>query len=283
MIPKGKLIIIGGHEDKSVAGESLTIVKRKESEPHPHFEILSSLIFKVPRAHHIIEIIATASAIPKEMEEMYREAYKCAGFTQVGFIRIENEIEANNPDYIKRIDYCHAVFFTGGDQIRLTATLNQSAVLKAIKKKYLADQHFIVAGTSAGAMSVPKTIITGGIIREALIKNDLEIGNGFDFISDIIVDTHFIKRGRFARLAHAVALNPSLLGIGLGEDTALTISNGNEAVCSGSGMVILIDGNEISKTNITLVDECTPIIIENLKVHILAEGCTFLIKERKLQ
>ncbi|MDZ4665870.1 MAG: cyanophycinase [Bacteroidota bacterium] len=282
MIPKGKLIIIGGHEDKSVAGESLTVIKRKGSKPHPHFEILASLISKIPRAHHIIEIIATASSIPQEMEEMYRKAYKAAGFTQVGFIRIENEIEANDILNIKRIEYCHAVFFTGGDQSRLTTTLNETAVLETIKKKYLVDEHFIIAGTSAGAMSIPKTIIARGIIREALMKNDIKISKGFNLISDIIVDTHFIKRGRFARLAHAVALNPLLLGIGLGEDTALIILNGNEAQCLGSGMVIIIDGSNIGKTNIKKVDSSTPIIIENLKVHILSESSTFLLKEREL-
>jgi cyanophycinase len=115
------------------------------------------------------------------------------------------------------------------------------------------------------------------------MKNDIKIGKGFNFIDNVIVDTHFVIRGRFARLAHAVSLNPSCLGIGLGEDTALTISNGNEAECTGSGMVIIIDGKEISKTNSTTVDECTPIIIENLKVHILSEGSKFLLTERKFQ
>ena len=281
MIPKGKLIIIGGHEDKTIEGESLIVIKRKDSKPHPHFEILSLIISKVPRAHHIIEIIATASSIPEEMEETYATAYKNAGFTQVGFIRIENETQANDPLLIKRISYSHAVFFTGGDQVKLTTILNGTSVLSAIKKKYEVDEHFIVAGTSAGAMAIPKTIIARGIIREALLKDDIKMSSGFGFIDDLIVDTHFIKRGRFARLAHAVALNPNLLGIGLGEDTALIISNGNEAVCSGSGMVIIIDGNHVSKTNISEVDNFTPIIIENLKVHILAEDNTFLIRERR--
>jgi cyanophycinase len=278
--PKGKLVIIGGHEDKEVDGQSLKIEKTKNASPH--FEILASLISKIPRAHHIIEIIASASSIPKEMEDMYIKAYKNAGFTQVGIIHIENETDSNNPQFVKRIESCHAVFFTGGDQTRLTTALNETAVLKEIQKKYFADEHFIVAGTSAGAMAIPETIITGGVIREALLKDDIKIGKGFNFITDIIVDTHFIKRGRFARLAHAVTLNPLLLGIGLGEDTALIISNGNEAVCEGSGMVIIIDGHEIGKTNIKTANNDTPIIIENLKIHILAEGSIFLIRERKL-
>jgi len=282
MIPKGKLIIIGGHEDKGVDGESLNVVKRKNATNKDHFEILSELISKIPRTHHVIEIIAAASSIPEEMEEAYREAYKNTGFTKVDFIRIENKKEANKDEYVKRIKFCHAVFFTGGDQLRLTSTLAETNVLNEIKQKYLTDEHFIVAGTSAGAMAIPETIIEGGIIREALMKDDIKIGPGFNFIDDIIVDTHFIKRGRFARLCHAVALHPALLGIGLGEDTALIISNGNEAKCMGSGMVIIIDGSKISKTNAAQVSADDQIIIENLKVHIIAEGSSFLIKERKI-
>ncbi len=96
------------------------------------------------------------------------------------------------------------------------------------------------------------------------------------------MDTHFIKRGRFARLAHAVILNPTCLGIGLGEDTALVISDGNQAECIGSGMVILIDGSKISATNIHIASGLTPIVVENLKVNILAEGSRYLFKERKM-
>ncbi|HXB40228.1 MAG TPA: cyanophycinase, partial [Bacteroidia bacterium] len=91
----------------------------------------------------------------------------------------------------------------------------------------------------------------------------------------------FIKRGRFARLAHAVTLNPSCLGVGLGEDTALLISEENKADCIGSGMVILIDGSKISTTNITEVKELAPIVVENLKVSIIAEGSSYLLKERE--
>jgi len=282
-IPKGKLIIIGGHEEKGIDGERLKIATRNCSHPHPHLKILSELTSMVPRAHHIIEIITSASTIPEQVEEMYRKSYQSVGYNHVKFMRIENKMQANDIDFIRRIATCHAVFFTGGDQTRLTTLLNNSLVLKEVNRKYLADPHFIVAGTSAGAMAIPETIINGGVIREALMKNDIKMGKGFNLISDIIVDTHFIKRGRFARLAHAVALNPTLLGIGLGEDTAFTISKGNEATCSGSGMVIIIDGSEISKTNISESDFETPVIIENLKVHIIAEENTFLIRERKFK
>ena len=153
--------------------------------------------------------------------------------------------------------------------------------MAAIKKKYYFDKNFIVGGTSAGAMVMPEIIITGGIIREAIYKEEIKMDKGFDLIKDVIVDTHFIKRGRFARLAHAVILNPTCLGIGLEENTALIISEGNKAECIGSGMLILIDGSKIGNTNINEVDDSTPIVVENLKVSILAEGSRYLLKERK--
>lgn len=281
MIPKGKLLIVGGHENKGEedAGENLTIHKKQSSTSH--FEILGSLISKIPRAHHIIEIIASASSIPLEMETLYLESFKREGFTQVGIIKVETKEDASYPVSIKRVQGAHAVFFTGGDQEKLVSLLAHTELLKAIHTKYYSDKHFIVGGTSAGAMAIPEIIITSGLIREALFKEDIKIAKGFDFIKHVIVDTHFIKRGRFARLAHAIALNPTCLGIGLGEDTALLISEGNIAECIGSGMVILIEGNDIGITNINDVDATTPIVIENLKISIIAEGSCYSLAERK--
>lgn len=278
MIPKGQLIIIGGHEDKGeTPGESLVIQPKKKSKTH--FEILGTLILKIPRVHHIIEIIASASSIPEEMQELYINSYKNVGFTNVGFIRVENEEDACDPVSIKRVQNAHAVFFTGGDQNKLILRLANTEILTAIKNKYYSDKNFIVGGTSAGAMAIPEIIIGGGIIREALYKEDIKISKGLGLISNVLVDTHFVKRGRFARLAHAVVLNPSCLGIGLEEDTALLISDGSQAKCIGSGMVILIDGSKINATNINNVDNDTPIVVENLIVSIIAEGSVFTLKK----
>jgi cyanophycinase len=281
MIPKGRILIIGGHENKGeIPGENLTIYKKKHSASH--FEILGTLILKAPRQHHVIEIIAAASSIPLEMEKLYVDSYKQAGFTHVGILEVETKEDTTRPESLKRIENAHAVFFTGGDQHKLISRMAGTELLKAIRNKYHTDEHFIIGGTSAGAMAIPETIITGGIIGAALYKGDIEMAHGLNLLPGTIVDTHFIKRGRFARLAHAVTLHPSCLGIGLEEDTAFLITEGNKAECIGSGMAILIDGSHIKATNITKVSNLQPIMVDDLRVSILAEGGHYLLKERKM-
>jgi cyanophycinase len=279
--PLGKLLIIGGHEDKGVEeGVNLKIDKKKHSVNH--FEILGKLITNVPRAHHIIEIIASASSIPEEMEALYIDSYKKAGFTHVGFIKVENAKEAHDPHTIRRVNGAHAVFFTGGDQLKLTSLLAGTDLMKAIQQKYMADPHFIAGGTSAGAMAIPEIIITGGVIASALYKDDIRMDKGLGLINNIIVDTHFIKRGRFARLSHAVMLHSACLGIGLEEDTAMLISNGHSAECIGSGMIILIDGSRVKSNTALSADSNTPLIVENLNVSIIAEGSFYSLWDRKI-
>jgi cyanophycinase len=192
---------------------------------------------------------------------------------------VNNETDSSNSDSIRRIKGAHAVFFTGGDQQKLIAILAKTELLATIKRKYFSDKHFIVGGTSAGAMVIPETCIANGTIREALFKNDITIVEGFGLIKNIIVDTHFVKRGRFARLAQAVTMHPNCLGIGLEENTAIIISQGYKIECIGSGMVTLIDGSKLTKTNINAVNDSTPIVMNNLKVSILAKGSKLHLKK----
>ncbi|PBQ34082.1 cyanophycinase [Sphingobacteriaceae bacterium] len=279
MAPKGKLLIIGGHEEKGDEEESLNVVKRvKGYEP---FEILGSLINKTAGSETIIEIITSASSVPEEIEEWYLEAYKREGFHKIGFLHMDKWTRDEETVYLERIKKAHAVFFTGGDQVKLVKTIKGSEILKAVIKKYQEDEQFILAGTSAGAMSLSDIIIEDGLIGEVLFKDDLQIGKGFGLISNMIVDTHFIQRGRFARLAQAVIQNPSCLGIGLSENTSLLISGENEAECKGSGMVIIIDASKMGQNNGNDANENTAIVAENLTVHILADSCKFFLKDKK--
>ncbi|MES2396761.1 MAG: cyanophycinase [Bacteroidota bacterium] len=278
-IPKGKLLVIGGGQDLSSSKKNAIIGNEGVLK---RFEILMELIPK--KKNHgkkYIEIITSASSEPNEVTKIYLKAFKKIGFSEVGFIFVGSNLESHDPKFIKRIKKAHAVLFSGGDQFRLTTVLGGTDVLDAVRQRYMEDPHFILAGSSAGAMALPALMILGGEINEAILNIMLKISSGFGFIDQCIIDTHFMQRGRFGRLSQAVVMNAGYLGIGIGEETALLITKGNHAECIGSGVVIIIDGKDIGHTNIAYADEDEALCIENLRVHILSNGNGFLLNERK--
>jgi cyanophycinase len=274
-IPKGTLLLIGGAEDK---GDFTDHTRNKEFES---FEILNELIPKKNGNKARLEIITTASIVPVEINNLYRAAFKKIGFKNVSFINMSNNKEADKAQYVKRVKKAHAVLFTGGDQFRLATILGSSDVVEAVMEKYVRDKKFIVAGTSAGAMALAGLMLYEGENNEAMLSQTVKFSSGLGFINGCIIDTHFIKRGRFGRLAQSVVMNPACIGIGLGEDTALIIKKGNKAECKGSGMVIIIDGRDVGHTNIAYAAPDIPLCIENLRVHILSKGNGYKLKERE--
>ena len=273
--PKGTLILIGGAEDK---GDRL---KTNRNKNYIELEILSDLLPKEKKSEKSIEVITTASTIPVEINEMYAQAFARLGFNKIGFINMNNNVEADDPNFVKRIENAHSVIFAGGNQFRLSTILGNSAVVEAVLEKYTSDPEFIVAGTSAGAMAMSVLMLYEGEENEAMLNKSVRFSSGLGFIDGCIIDTHFIKRGRFGRLAQSVVENPKFVGFGLGEDTALIVKKGNKMECRGSGMVVIIDGQDVGHTNIAYAKEDTPLCIENLRVHILSSGSGYLLNERK--
>lgn len=278
MNPKGKLLIIGGAEDRSDKPEPEI---PENSDHFERFKILKELL-PIGNSKGKIEVITTASSIPVEMEEMYQKTFKDIGYENIGFLHIKDKKQAREDEFCKRIQGARAIFFTGGDQLRISTILGGTKAASIIKEKYQHEKGFIIAGTSAGAMVMSQTMICSGGTGEALLGSDLHTASGLGLLHNCIIDTHFIKRGRFSRLAHAIIINPENLGIGLGEDTALIIHNGNEAECRGSGMVVMIDGACIEQTNISEADHDCPVYVENLKVHLLTENRRMNIETRKM-
>ncbi|HET6225070.1 MAG TPA: cyanophycinase [Bacteroidia bacterium] len=277
-IPKGTLILIGGAEDRGFN----EIAIQNRNKQFVHFEILKELLpVKKKNKRKVLEVITTASEDPNGVMETYSRAFKKVGFNEVGYINIETDPPSENPKIIQRIKNAHAVLFSGGNQFRLATILGNTDIIDVIMDKYYNDSDFIVAGTSAGAMASAAIMIYEGQNDEAILKDTVKLCSGLGFINHCIIDTHFAKRARFGRLAEALLMNPSCIAIGLGEDTALTIKKGNEAMCSGSGMVVILDGRDITHTNISYAEPGTPLCVENLRVHILAKGNGFLLKERK--
>ena len=131
-------------------------------------------------------------------------------------------------------------------------------------------------------MAMSNTMIYEGNAAKAHLKGEVKITTGLAFVDEVIIDSHFEKRGRFGRLAQAVATNPACIGIGLGEDTGMIITEGgNKMEAIGSGCVIIIDGHDIQFTNIADIPDGSPYSVEGLKVHICEQGNGYLVTERK--
>jgi cyanophycinase len=196
-------------------------------------------------------------------------------------MHIRNRADAMNDEYIDRIRICDVVLFTGGNQLRLTSTFGGTQLLQIILERFNDETGFLVAGTSAGAMAMSNTMIYEGNATKAHLKGEVKITTGLGFMDDVIFDSHFEKRGRFGRLAQAVATNPSCIGIGLGEDTGMLITGTNKMEAIGSGCVIIIDGHDIRHCNIADIPEGNPFSVENLRVHFCEKGNGYLLNERK--
>ena len=142
-------------------------------------------------------------------------------------------------------------------------------------------ENFLIAGTSAGAMAMSNTMIYEGNAAIANLKGEVKITTGLGLMFDVIIDTHFDKRGRFNRLAQAVAAQPGAIGIGLGEDTGIVVSEGIELKAIGSGSVVIIDGRNIDFNNIADIKFGQPISVENIIVHIMSKGDVYNLETRK--
>lgn len=275
---KGKLLAIGGAEDKGTNLETGEIHRNNLN----FFElgILRRVVEETGGTSTRIEVVTTASMIPHEVGDNYLNAFGKIGCTDIGVMHIRNRDDVNNEDYMERIARCNGVMFSGGNQLRLSSIFGGTRFLDVLMQRYREEQGFLVAGTSAGAMAMSKTMIYEGNATRAHLKGEVKMTTGLGFIDDVIIDSHFEKRGRFGRLAQAIAANPSCIGIGLGEDTGMLITGGGMMEAIGSGLVMMLDGHDIRHCNIADIPDGNPISLENLKVHFCEKGNGYLLKER---
>lgn len=259
--PKGFLVAIGGNEDK-----------RSDKE------VLRKLV-ELPRggAKHV-EIVPTASTVARSLSDEYIDVFRDLKVKQVGVLDIRERREADRKEYVERIHESDIVYMTGGDQLRLTTVLGGSPVVEAMHERYAAGG--VVAGTSAGAAAMSSTMIAGGD-DGAMRKGSVRMAPGLDFIKNCIVDTHFLDRGRVARLLEVVASNPGHVGLGVGEDTALVVRDGHLVETIGSGVVVVLDGTALRSTNLAKVEPGQPIAVEAMLVHTLVPGYRFDLAEKR--
>jgi cyanophycinase len=280
--PRGKLIVVGGAVDKGSFTE-----KNYEKEIEKNFNFFEQGILKRIvtesnlKSESRIEVITTASQIPEEVGAEYVKAFSYLGAINIGVMGIKTREEANSAVINERIRAADIIMFTGGDQLRLTSILGGTAFHKLLLLKYHTET-VVIAGTSAGAAACSNNMIYQGSSHEALLKGEVKITSGLGLINNVIIDTHFVHRGRIGRLFQAVVGNPMVLGIGLGEDTGLLILEGYKMEAIGSGLVILVDGRYINDTNLTEIEIGEPISIEHLVVHVMAKGSLYDLDSHKL-
>ncbi len=277
MIVKGTLIPIGGNEDKG--GDNT----EQYSLEFINEGILARVVKESGGKDASIVVIPTASSIPELIGENYLKAFGKLGCSNVTIMDIRTKDQSEDPTNIALMENANCVMFSGGNQSKIIKFLGGTSLHSILTERYQNDEKFVIAGTSAGAMCMSGAMITGGSSKESMVKGAVGMGKGMDFISNLIIDSHFIQRGRFGRLAEAVAMFPELLGVGLAEDTGLVIKKCNTFEVIGSGMIILFDPSKLKHNNQKILAKGEPISLSNLKVHILANGDRFNIKKRKLK
>jgi cyanophycinase len=273
----GKIILIGGNVEK---GEPIIAKRSKPWLRKTQPEILQRILEEMKGSESRIEVITSASKIPDEVGKEYKSALRRLKCSNVGLMHFKNRKDADKKEFIERINSCDGIIFTGGDQVLLCRAMVKSGLLKAIKKRFDNEPDFLVSGTSAGAMALADVMIADGIPSEALTKGHIKIAKGLGLLPEIIVDTHFIQRGRFSRLIEATATYSSKLGIGLGENTAVFFNKPEMVETIGSSLVVLIDASQMSYNNIKQIDVNDRICVQDIKLHILPKNHKFNITKK---
>lgn len=276
MDAKGILIVIGGNENKGI-----------DTNERDHLEfieesILARVVKESGGKNANIVIIPTASRIPDEVGKNYIDSFGRLGCENITIADIRNRDDAEKEENIELVETADCVLFSGGSQSKITHKIGGSSIHKILLRRF-EKQKFVIAGTSAGAMCMSKEMITGGGGKEFFNKGAVRMGEGMGFIPHLIIDSHFIRRGRFGRLAEATARFTNLIGIGLAENTGLVVKNCNSFETIGTGMVIIFDASELTFNNQPTTKVGHAMTIAHLKTHVLANGYHFDIGKREIR
>jgi cyanophycinase len=262
---QGTLIVIGGHEDKEQDKEILREVSRRAGSGK-------------------LVVTTVASQSPDELWEQYREIFRELGVKKIEHLDIRERGEALSEDCAGVLDGATAVFFTGGDQLKITSQIGDSRVYQKITE--LVERGGTVAGTSAGASVMSSTmLISGPGDQSPNVSDAIRMAPGLGLLPDIVVDQHFAERGRLGRLIAAIAQNPRYLGVGIDEDTAIIVHDAKSFEVIGSGAVYVLDGSGISYSNLAEEQQEREITltVHDVKVHLLGSGFGFDLRERRPQ
>lgn len=253
---KGDLIIIGGAEDKE---------NKKE--------ILKKVCEFIDKDKDIILVATVATEYPKETLLKYKKVFASLEVKNIEGLNIENRKDSLEEENIEMIKKSSLIFFTGGDQLRITSLIGGTPINEAIKEAI--ERGCIIVGTSAGASVMSDTMIVNGNDDESPRKSGLKMAPGLGFVKGIMIDQHFAQRGRVGRLLTGIAQNPEVLGIGIDEDTAIVVKDDGRAEVVGSGAVYFLDARDTTYTNVSDQSYDEVLSMFNVKLHILKEGNKF--------
>lgn len=254
----GILMLIGGAEDKD--GDCL---------------ILREFLRLAGGEEARLEIVTAATDKPEETGEVYCKVFRELGCAHVESLLISNRKAASDARIIQSVLNATGVFFSGGDQLQITSSLGGTKMLAELEKQF--TQGLVIAGTSAGASAMSTTMIVEGDSDHSPKLNTVKMSPGLGFLPGVVVDQHFAQRGRIGRLLAALGQNPSVLGLGLDEDTAVIV-DGNEATVWGSQTVTFLDGRQIAYTNASQAGDSQFLALTNTVAHVLPHGYAFNLK-----
>jgi len=251
---RGRLVIIGGHEDKrgprTCLEEFVRLAGGREAR---------------------VAIVTTAASDEEAAFDTYRSLFLDMGAGEVLPLRIQSRREALQPSSVDVVKKANAFFFTGGDQLRITSALGGTPVHAALAEAHRAGA--VVGGTSAGASMMTAVMIVEGEGDASPSRSDVRMSPGMGFLRDAVVDQHFAQRGRIGRLFSVVAQNPKILGIGIDEDTAVVVEGAGGTIrVVGSNTVTIVDGRSVTHTTVSEGGGGNPFSISDLIVHVLARG-----------
>src|SRR6202011_4783737 len=224
-----------------------------------------------------IVVIPTASRM-HETGPRYEQVFTDIGARRVTVMDFDTRRDCQEQGRLHRLEEASGIFFTGGNQLRLTTLLGGTPVAKLIRSANA--QGVTVGGTSAGASILCEHMIASGDEGSAMIAGSVRLAPGLGLTNRFIIDQHFRQRDRLGRLLTALAYNPFAVGIGLDEDTAAFIGPDDILEVEGSGGITIVDGSDVSFSSIDIVSDGQPVCMLGLRLHFLVAGATFNLHTR---
>ncbi|HEX8292100.1 MAG TPA: cyanophycinase, partial [Pyrinomonadaceae bacterium] len=221
--------------------------------------------------------ISVASDVPKELDGLYKSTFLRLGAREAHAVGIRTRADANGEEGLLSIDRATGVFFTGGNQLRITRLVGGTRLDTALHRRR--EEGLVVAGTSAGAAMMSGVMIHGSAPTMTLRAGMVELGSGLGFLPGVLIDQHFEQRGRLRRLLAAIAQHPHELGLGIDEDTAVVV-HGHTFEVFGSGSVTVIDAGGLTHTNLGEIERHELLAVCGVRVHVLPAGYRFDLRNR---